>query len=216
MENNVLATTMVLNFAKKVGAKRVMYAGSSSVVGNGDGPASPYGLQKLVSEMECKLYSDLYGLDTVCLRYFNVYSPDQEATGQYATAVANFMRHIKEGKSPFITGDGNQRRDMANVKDIVSANIFAMEYEGDFNGQHFDVGTGQNISLNEIKDIANEYFPEVQFDYVDARVGDVLYTRASMEPLLERGWKPEVDISIGVQECFSNLKKEIENGNVRK
>ena len=129
MKNNILCTSNVLNFARKVGVKRVIYSGSSSVNGNGDGPTNPYGLQKLISEMECKLYSELYGVDTVSLRYFNVYSEDQKASGPYATAISNFMQHIRDGKNPFITGDGEQRRDMAHVEDVVSANIFAMEYE---------------------------------------------------------------------------------------
>ena len=108
--------------------------------------------------MECKLYSDLYGLDTVSLRYFNVYSEDQSAEGPYATAVANWMEHIRRDKSPFITGDGKQRRDMAYLHDVISANIFAMENKENFHGKHYDVGTGQNISLNEIKNIVLDYF----------------------------------------------------------
>ena len=208
MKNNVLATTYVLNFAKKIGAKRVVYSSSSSVVGNGQGPASPYGLQKLISEMECKLYSDLYGLDTVSLRYFNVYSPNQEADGPYTTAIANWMQYIRDKKNPFITGNGKQRRDMAHLDDIISANLFAMEYEEDFNGQHFDVGTGSNISLNEIKDIILNHFPDINFDYTEERKGDVLYTQANILPLKELGWHPKIHIIKGINECFKLLKKE--------
>ena len=209
MRNNVLATTHVLNFARKVGAKRVIYSGSSSVVGNGDGPSSPYGLQKLISEMECKLYSDLYGLDTVSLRYFNVYSPDQKTEGAYATAVSNFMRHIREEKNPFITGDGTQRRDMAHVEDVVSANIFAMEYKGTFNGRFFNVGTGKNASLNEIKEIVLKYFPKVKFDYIEDRKGDVLCTKADISSFGELGWEPKNQILEGINECFKELKNEL-------
>ena len=129
MKNNVLSTSYVLDFARKVGAKRVIYSSSSSVVGNGDGPTSPYALQKLVSEMECKLYSDLYGLDTVSLRYFNVYSEDQTVDGPYCTAIANWMHSIRQNIVPFITGDGTQSRDMLHVSDAVEANIFAMNRE---------------------------------------------------------------------------------------
>lgn len=209
MENNVLATTYILNFARKVGAKRVIYSGSSSVVGNGRGPTSPYGLQKLISEMECKLYSQLYGLDTVSLRYFNVYSPDQEASGPYTTAVANWMQYIREGKNPFITGTGEQRRDMAHLEDVVDANIFAMGHSERFNGDHFDIGTGGNISLNEIKNIVSDYFPEVRFDYVDERVGDVLYTQANVIPLKDLGWCARINILGGISECFRQLKEKI-------
>ena len=209
MENNVLATTYILNFARKVGAKRVIYSGSSSVVGNGNGPTSPYGLQKLISEMECSLYSQLYGLDTVSLRYFNVYSPCQEASGPYATAIANWMQYIREGKTPFITGNGEQRRDMAHLEDVVAANLFAMNCEGSFKGQHFDIGTGSNISLNEIKNIVADYFPQVQFDYVEERAGDVLYTQANVMPLKEVGWCARINILAGISECFRQLKEEL-------
>ena len=208
-KNNILAGSMVLNFARKVGAKRLIYAGSSSVVGNGDGPASPYALQKLYTEMECRVYSELYGLDTITLRYFNVYSPDQQAKTAYATAVANWMQHIRDDKSPFITGDGEQRRDMANREDVVSANIFAMEYEGAFNGQQFDVGTGNNISLNEMKKIVEQHIPNVIFEYVEERKGDVKLTKANIKPLKDLGWKPKYTIEKGIHECFRRLKNEI-------
>ena len=209
MENNVLATTLILNFAHKVGAKRVIYSGSSSVVGNGSGPTNPYGLQKLISEMECKLYSDLYGLDTVSLRYFNVYSSCQKADGPYATAIANWMKYIREGKNPFITGDGEQSRDMAHLEDVVSANIFATDYDGNFNGRNFDIGTGDNISLNDIKNIALEYFPNVEFDYIEDRKGDVLHTKGVIEPLNKLGWYPKININEGVNNCFKELKNEL-------
>tara|TARA_Y100000034_G_scaffold90976_1_gene109678 strand:+ start:612 stop:1496 length:885 start_codon:yes stop_codon:yes gene_type:complete len=208
-KNNVMAGSMVLNFARKVGAKRVIYAGSSSVVGNGNGPASPYALQKLYTEMECRVYSELYDLDTITLRYFNVYSPDQHAKTAYATAVANWMQHIRDDKFPFITGDGEQRRDMANREDVVSANIFAMEHGEAFNGQHYDVGTGSNISLNEMKAIVEEHIPNVVFEYVTEREGDVRYTKANIQPLRDLGWKPEYTIEKGIHECFRRLKNEI-------
>ena len=211
MLNNVISTSIVLDFAKRKNVKRVIYSGSSPVVGNGDGPASPYALQKLTSELETKLYSNLYGIDTVSLRYFNVYSPDQKADSPYATAVANWMRHIEEGKNPFITGDGEQRRDMAHKTDVVAANIFAMQYDGVFEGQNFDVGTGSNISLNEMKDIVNGYFPDVKFDYIDDRPGDVLATKANMQPLKDIGWSPKVQINDGISDCFERLKNKLES-----
>jgi nucleoside-diphosphate-sugar epimerase len=170
---------------------------------------SPYGLQKLISEMECKLYSKLYGLDTVTLRYFNVYSPDQKAEGPYATAISNFKRYIKEGKRPFITGDGTQRRDMLNVKDAVSANIFAMKHKERFEGAVFDVGTGTNISLNEIRDIVKEYFSNVKFEYVEERKGDVLLTQAQTAPLKVLGWEASIGIEEGIRECYSLLAKNL-------
>jgi len=209
MENNVLATTYILNFARKIGVKRVIYSGSSSVRGNGNGPTSPYGLQKLVSEMECKLYSDLYGLDTVSLRYFNVYSEDQPADGPYSTAIANWMKHIREDKIPFITGDGTQRRDMTYIDDIVSANVFAIEHKEKFNEQYYDVGTGQNISLNQIKEIVLKYFPDLTFRYTDPRPGDVNITCANVLGLKALGWEPKIKINDGINKCFRLLKEKL-------
>ena len=205
MANNVMAGTNVLNFARKVGAKRVVYSSSSSIRGDGNGPTSPYGLQKMVTEVECQLYTKLYNLDTVSLRYFNVYSKDQTVDGTYATAVANWMHYIKLGKNPFITGDGEQRRDMLHVEDAVSANIFAMDREEDFEGAVFDVGTGNNISLNEVKNIVLEEHPDVKFEYVEERPGDVMYTRADTEKLKNLGWQVEINIQDGIKNCFRSL-----------
>jgi UDP-glucose 4-epimerase len=207
MRNNVMVGSVVLNFAKKCGSvKRVIYSSSSSVVGNGLGPTNPYALQKLVTEMECKIYADIYDLDTVSLRYFNVYSEDQVANGPYATAVANWMEYLRTDRAPFITGDGEQRRDMVHVNDVVSANIFAMNYDNRFDGSTFDVGTGENISLNEIKKIVQSFY-DVEFEYIASRDGDVLETRANIGKLEEIGWKHSISIQDGIKSCFENLKR---------
>ena len=208
MKNNVIAASTVLNFAQKVGAKRVIYSSSSSVVGNGHGPESPYALQKLTTEIEARIYSELYGLDTVSLRYFNVYSPDQKADGPYATAISNWMEFIRQNKTPFITGTGDQRRDMLHVDDAVSANIFAMNREENFNGKVYDIGTGSNISLNEVKQIVNKYFPSLNFSYVDERPNDVMLTKADVEPMKELGWSARTHIFSGIEECFKRLAIE--------
>ena len=207
--NNVMAGTNVLNFARKVGASRVIYSSSSSIKGNGHGPTSPYALQKMMTEIECRLYSELYNLETVALRYFNVYSEDQEASGAYATAVSNWMSYIRKNKTPFITGTGSQRRDMLHIKDAVAANIFAMEYEGNFDGSHYDVGTGKNISLNEVKDIVLKHFKDLHFMYVSPRPNEVAETLASVEKLESLGWKANITILDGVERCFEKLSEDI-------
>ena len=179
MKNNIMVGSHVLNFARKVGAKRVIYSSSSSIVGNGHGPESPYALQKMVTELECRLYTKLYKLDTVSLRYFNVYSEDQETNGSYGTAIANWMQAIRDKTVPYITGNGKQRRDMLHVSDAVDANIFAMNFDRyDFSGDVYDIGTGTNVSLNEIKEIVQKYFPKVNFAYVYPRPGEVSTTLA--------------------------------------
>ena len=207
MKNNVLCGSIALNYALKVGSvRRFIYSSSSSVVGSGYGPTSPYALQKLATEMEAKIYSEIYGLETVSLRYFNVYSEDQKTDGPYSTAVASWMECVRKNNNPFITGDGNQARDMIHVDDVVSANIFAMNYDGLFKGQHYDVGTGKNISLNQIKNIVQRHH-DIKFDYVKPRPGEVLYTKANTKPLSELGWNHSIKITDGINNCFRELKK---------
>ena len=208
MKNNVLSTSLVLNFARKLNVKRVIFSSSSSVIGNGFGPESPYALQKFISEQECKLYSKLYGVDTVSLRYFNVYSADQTPDGPYSTAICAWMEAIRQGTRPFITGDGEQRRDMLHVSDAVEANICAMQHSGAFNGQVYDVGTGDNISLNEVQQIVHSTHPHVEFDYVKEREGDVRETRAIINNFKnDTSWSPKVSIRDGVGWCFEGMKK---------
>ena len=98
LRQNVLATSVLLEWASNNNVKRFIFSSSSACVGSGNGPTSPYGLQKLMSEMECKLYSELYGLDTVCLRYFNAYSEDQPYGGAYTTAIASWKEKIRQSK----------------------------------------------------------------------------------------------------------------------
>ena len=210
MSNNVISTTKILDWARKNNIP-VVYSSSSSVVGNGKGPASPYALSKYIGELETLLYNDLYGLKTVALRYFNVYSYDQEADSEYATVVCNWKKFITEGKVPFITGDGEQRRDMTHVDDIVSANIFCAENieNDDLWGHWYDIGSGDNISLNEMKDIVLEHFPEQKFDYKESRKGDVMLTKADLTKLQSHGWESKVNLRDGLSSVFKRLKEEI-------
>lgn len=208
-KNNILCTTNILNFAKFTKVKRVIFSSSSSVVGDGKEPLSPYALQKLYSEMECKLWSKIYGIDTVSLRYFNVYSEDQKYDGPYTTAIANWMQSIREPKEAYLNGSGEQRRDMVHVSDVIDANIFAMDYQGAFNGEHYDVGTGANISLNEIVKIIQEIFPDFKVTNMPERKGDVLYTKADVEKLQKINWKSKIKIEDGIRNCFLQLKQEL-------
>ena len=210
MKNNVVATSTVLDYARQ-NSIPVVYSSSSSVVGNGEGPASPYALSKHVGEVESLLYHKLYGLKTVALRYFNVYSYDQIADSAYATVVCNWKKYISEGRVPFITGDGEQRRDMTHVSDIVSANIFCAENwdNEDLWGEWYDVGSGENISLNELKEIVLQYLPEQSFKYVEERKGDVLLTRADLSKFDQHGWRPKKNLIAGLNDIYSKLSREI-------
>tara|TARA_R110000824_G_scaffold12307_8_gene54059 strand:- start:2912 stop:3772 length:861 start_codon:yes stop_codon:yes gene_type:complete len=212
MRNNIVSTSVVLDYARRNNIP-VVYSSSSSVIGNGDGPASPYALSKQVGEVESLLYHKLYGLKTIALRYFNVYSYDQIADSAYATVVCNWKKHIKNPRlTPFITGDGNQRRDMTHVSDIVSANIFCAENLDNDSlwGQWYDVGSGENISLNELKEIVLQYLPEQSFEYVEERKGDVMLTRADLSKFNQHGWKSEIDLETGLNDVYSKLAKELQ------
>ncbi len=211
MKNNIISTSVVLEYAKEKGIP-VVYSSSSSVVGNGHGPASPYALSKYVGELETLLYNKLYGLKTVALRYFNVYSYDQVADSEYATVVCNWKKHITtDGLTPYVTGTGEQRRDMTHVEDIVSANIFCAQNinNEDLWGEWYDIGSGENISLNELKDIVLKYFPEQKFHYVAPRPGDVMHTRADLKKFNKHGWSSNIPLCTGLERVFERLKNEV-------
>tara|TARA_R110000824_G_scaffold46692_3_gene133812 strand:+ start:10292 stop:11125 length:834 start_codon:yes stop_codon:yes gene_type:complete len=201
LKQNVLATSVLLEWAKDHGVKRVIFSSSSAVSGDGTGPKSPYGLHKLISEMECKLYSELYGLDTVCLRYFNAYSEDQPFGGAYSTAICAWMEMIKRGNPLRIDGDGEQTRDLIHVQDIVSANIFCMQNEGFFGGKVFNVGSGKSVSMNYIKKFIDSRH-NIVWNHTPERKGDVKHTLADITELNKLGWKPKISIEEGLIRCF--------------
>jgi len=199
--HNVLGTSRVLEWATAIGAKRVIFSSSSAIYGNGNGPSSPYGLHKLMSEQECRLFSNLYELDTVCLRYYNVYSADQPFGGAYSTVFSSWLQMIRDQRPLRIDGDGEQTRDFIHVDDVIDANIFCMQYEKDFGGTGYDVGTGSFISINEIKQIVEKH-NKVQWQFAAARRGDVRHTCANVTPLAELGWKATIDIRSGIEDSF--------------
>lgn len=157
---NVNSTLKVLMASHKAGVRRVVYSASSSAYGNTEtlptpeseltNPLSPYGLQKLIGEQYCKLFSEVYGLDTVSLRYFNVYGERMLLEGAYCLVMGIFAKQMLDGKPLTITNNGEQRRDFTYVQDVVSANLLAAEYEHSLNGEVFNVGNGYNYSVNEV------------------------------------------------------------------
>ncbi|OGE76530.1 MAG: hypothetical protein A3C85_03845 [Candidatus Doudnabacteria bacterium RIFCSPHIGHO2_02_FULL_48_21] len=158
-ETNITGTLNVLWAAKNAGVKKVVYSASSSAYGRDEDvalredmdarPGSPYALQKYVGELYCQLFSKLYGLQTVCLRYFNVYGPRQITEGAYAAVIGIFLQQRKDGKPMTIVGDGTQRRDFTHIEDVVNANVLAWEKDVP-PGDVINVGAGNNYSINEI------------------------------------------------------------------
>ncbi|MSU45392.1 MAG: NAD-dependent epimerase/dehydratase family protein [Candidatus Zambryskibacteria bacterium] len=202
---NVNGTLNVLLASKEAGVKKVIYSASSSAYGDqpimplkedmSPNPKSPYALQKYMGELLCKMFSQIYNLPTVSLRYFNVYGPGQSAEGAYALVIAKFLKQIKEGKTMTVTGDGSQTRDFTNVKDVVCANILAMKSEKVGNGEVLNIGAGKNQSINTITKLIGG-----PVEYIPARFEpkDTLADNSLARELL--GWIPEVKIEEGIDE----------------
>jgi nucleoside-diphosphate-sugar epimerase len=162
-EANVTATLNLLHACCRANVKRLVYSASSSCYGNTNkvpqkeddpiNPLSPYGLQKYIGELYCKLFSDIYSLDTVSLRYFNVYGERMNLTGAYCLVTGIFARQMQAGSPLTITNDGNQKRDFTYVGDVVQANILAAKYSHKLNGHVFNIGNGNNVSINQVADM---------------------------------------------------------------
>ena len=201
LRQNVFMTSVVLEWAKNHGVSRVIFSSSAAA----EECKSPYGLHKRMSEMECKLYSELYRLDTVCLRYFNVYSEDQEFGGAYSTAISAWMEMARKGLPMRIDGDGEQTRDFIHVSDVLNANIFCMQSSHNFRGKILNVGTGHSVSLNNIKrHLESQGFNN--WVRSPTRDGDIRFSKADPSGLFQIGWQPEVDILQGLKMCFGGLK----------
>ena len=162
-KTNVDGTLHLLQACKEAGVKRFVYSSSSSVYGNAKesptserarlNPISPYALQKLMGEQYCELFSELHGLETVCLRYFNVYGERQVQEGAYCLVMGTFAQQRLNGKPMTINGDGEQRRDFTYVGDVVDANIKCATSKTKWQGDVFNIGNGDNRSVNQIADM---------------------------------------------------------------
>jgi len=204
MRHNVYATSKLLEWSKTNGVKRFIFSSSSAIYGDGGGPNSPYGLHKLMSEQECRLYSEVYKLDTVCLRYFNVYSKDQEYGGSYSTIISAWLEMMKQNAPLRIDGTGEQSRDFVHVDDVVEANLFCMNYKSNFDGAHFDVGSGEVYSINEIKNLILS-LKRVTFIDGPKRLGDVLHTSMTSKRLSDLGWTAKNNFKNNVLEYFKEV-----------
>tara|TARA_B100000035_G_scaffold182677_1_gene155972 strand:- start:840 stop:1655 length:816 start_codon:yes stop_codon:yes gene_type:complete len=201
MKNNVLSSSVLLEWCVKNKVKRLIFSSSAAAINI----ESPYGLQKRITEKECKLFSKLYGLDTVCLRYYNVYSEDQEFNGPYSTVINHWMNSIKNNQPLFLDGDGEQTRDFIHVDDVVGANIFCMNVENNFNGDVIDVGVGVETSLRKIKFYIDQT-NHVSWIERPQRNGDIKKSKSNPTKLISLGWEPNISIQEGLKRCF---KKEL-------
>ncbi len=196
---NVDGTLNVLLSARDSKVRRVVYSASSSAYGDQKqmpivetmptAPISPYALQKLIGEQYCYVFSKCYGLETVSLRYFNVYGERQMVDGPYCTVVGIFLKQKADGQKLTITNDGNQRRDFTYVQDVVDANIKAGTSEKVGEGEVINIGRGNNYSVNEIAEMIGA---ETEFIGDRLEPSETLADNSKAKELLN--WEPKVDI----------------------
>ena len=200
VNKNCVGTTVMLQCAREAGVKRFVYSSTSSGYGNNPYPnvetqpddcLNPYSASKIAGEKFCKMYTNLYGLETVTLRYFNVFGERSPARGQYAPVIGIFQRQRDAGESLTIVGDGSQRRDFIHVKDVARANYIAatVPLKG-HEGEVFNVGSANPYSIQQIADsISNNQ------TYIPKRNGEMETTFADITKIGEvMGWKPEIDV----------------------
>ena len=189
-DTNILASVKLIDSAVKGKVKRFVFSSSSSVYGGADdlptptsypkNPKSPYAWHKSAIEEFLRIQGELHGLDSVCLRYFNVFGPGQFGGSAYATAVSAWCNAIKEGKELRKDGTGDQTRDMCYVDNVVQANILAMKSEKDFKGERFNVACGDRTSNNEILDFLTSRYENLIVKKSPFRKGDVMHTQADI------------------------------------
>ena len=206
---NVEGTLNTLIAARDAGVKRVVYASSSSAYGRSaiqpkketdtPGPISPYAVSKLAGEYYCKVFSELYGLETVSLRYFNVFGPRQDANSQYAAVIPRFIQWALQGEPLEVHGDGLQSRDFTYIDNVVAANLQAAQTELGV-GQAFNVGQGETHSLLDlVGEIEKHLQIKLKRSHTAARAGDVRYTQADLSECKRcLGYNPGVSFAEGL------------------
>jgi UDP-glucose 4-epimerase len=214
---NISGTLNMLLAARDAGVKKFVYASSSSVYGDnpklpkkedfGVRPISPYALTKYTGERYAQIFYKIYGLPTICLRYFNVFGPKQNPNSQYAAVIPKFIIDLLHGKKLVIYGNGEQSRDFTFVDNVVDANLLACESQKGF-GEVFNIACGKETSLNQLmgylKDIIGG---NVAVDYQPSRQGDVLHSRADISGAKKYlGYVPTVTIQEGLKVTAEYLK----------
>ena len=219
---NVTGTLNVLLAARDNDVGKVIFSSSCAVYGNPSEhqlplkettpphPLSPYAASKLMGEYYCNVFSEVYDLPTVCLRYFNVYGPRQDPNSEYAAVIPTFMNRVQQGKPLTIYGDGNQTRDFVFVDDVIQANISAVEKNlaGTFN-----VAGGKDISINElaasILEMNNGFGKNIEILYDDPQPGDIRYSFADISKIKTSGFESSCSFKEGLGKTNNYFSKEI-------
>ena len=218
-EVNVSGTLNILDAARDAGVTRVVFASSSSVYGANQEipkreemlpmPISPYAVSKLTGEKYCEVFSQIYGLETVVLRYFNVFGPRQDPQSSYAAFIPRFIVGIAEGKELTINGDGRQSRDFTFVSNVVDANLRAAQAE-DVGGQVFNVACGSSLTVNEVVDVIRETLgTQGNVKHGPPAPGDVPHSLADISRAREHlGYEPLVPAAEGLRRAVQWFRKE--------
>lgn len=220
---NVNGTLAVLLACKEAGVRRVALASSSSVYGDAPGfprsesqslwPMSPYAAGKLALEGYARSFSKVYRLETVCLRYFNIFGPRQNHKSQYAIAIPSFVTRMLAGQRPTVYGDGEQSRDFTYVENVVQANLLALTADG-ASGEAFNVGCGGGWSLNEIIAMINHILgAEIRPEYAPPRPGDVRRSQADVSKAKRvLGYDPKVSFEEGLRRTIEWYRTNVTGG----
>ena len=214
---NVTATLNLLESSRRAKIRRLVYAASSSAYGDTEvlpktetmppNPLSPYALQKFVGERYCRLYNDLYGLETVILRYFNVFGPNQDPHSEYSAVIPKFISALLASQPISVYGDGEQSRDFTYVENAVEANLLAMQADN-APGRVFNIGCGERISLKTlIKFLERLMGVNAMINFIDPKPGDVRHSLADIT-LVHRilGYSPKVMVEEGLRRTVEAMK----------
>ena len=214
-EVNITGTLKVLEAAKKCGVKKLIFSSSSAVYGetaslpisekNPVNPLSPYAVTKVTGELYCTLYSEIYDLPTIALRYFNVFGPKQDPESQYAAVIPIFIDKILKNQRPVIYGDGEQTRDFVNVKEVVDANILAAESNetGSYN-----IGLGKSTTINYLFEMIKETMKkDIKPVYKNERSGEIKHSVADISKARSLGYSPKNDFTDELTETVEWFKK---------
>lgn len=217
---DLTGTLHVLWAAKQAGVKRVIYAGSSSAYGDSPilpkredlpaKPISPYGLMKYAGEEYCRLFSSLYELETVSLRYFNVFGPRQDPSSQYSGVLSRFITGMLRGESPIILGDGEQSRDFTYVANVVRGNLLACQAEG-VAGKMYNIACGRSVTLNQVVSSLNKLMgTDIPSNYDSPRVGDIQHSLADISRAAnDLKYIPLVDFDAGLELTVEWYRKNL-------
>lgn len=218
--SNVTGVLNVMLAARDAGVRRVMYASSSSVYGANPAlpksedmtplPISPYAVGKLAGEGYCRAFGEVYGLETVAIRYFNVFGPRQDPRSQYAAVVPNFIASLLHGERPTIDGDGEQSRDFTYVENVVEANVLSASAP-DAAGRVYNVACGESVTLNELfAQLSDLLGSDVAPIYSDPRPGDVRHSLADISAARhDLGYEPAVLLREGLSRTIEHLREEL-------